>query len=206
MMKMMTAACALALGFAWSVAPAIAQGTPKKDAERKADQIEKQTEQQADKIESDARRKASETRAKGDAEADRVRGKTDSGTDTTGEKMDRAWEGTKAKTREMTDKAKDTTRDMTDKAKDKMGAADRPSSDVRAAQQVLRGKGFDPGPIDGKMGPRTSAAVKEFQHKENLTETGTLDAETQSRLMASTSPAASPATEPKETNPKRQSQ
>jgi Putative peptidoglycan binding domain len=194
MTKMMTAACALALGFAWSVAPAIAQETPKKDAERKADQIEKQTEQKADKIESDARRKASETRTKGDAEADRVRGKTDS-SDTAGGKMDRAWEKTKAKTR-----------DMTDKAKDKMGAGDHAMSDVRDAQRALKAKGFDPGPIDGKMGPRTSAAVKEFQGKENLTETGTLDAETQARLMASGSPAASPATAPKETNPKRQTQ
>jgi peptidoglycan hydrolase-like protein with peptidoglycan-binding domain len=195
MTKITTAACALALGFAWAAAPAIAQETPKKDAERKADQIEKQTEQKADKIESDARQKAAETRSKGDAEADRVRGKTDGGSDTAGGKMDRAWEKTKAKTR-----------DMTDKAKDKMGAGDHATSDVRDAQRALKAKGFDPGPVDGKMGPRTSAAVKQFQGKENLTETGTLDAETQSRLMASSSPAASPATGPKETNPKRQSQ
>jgi peptidoglycan hydrolase-like protein with peptidoglycan-binding domain len=195
MTKITTAALALALGLAWVAAPATAQETPKKDAERKADQIEKQTEQKADKIESDARRKASETRAKGDAEADRVRGKTDSGTDTVGGKMDRAWEKTKTKTQEMTDKAKD-----------KMGAGDHATSDVRDAQRALKAKGFDPGPIDGKMGPRTSAAVKQFQGKENLTETGTLDAETQARLMASASPAASPATGPKETNPKRQTQ
>jgi peptidoglycan hydrolase-like protein with peptidoglycan-binding domain len=194
MTKITTAALALALGLAWTTAPAIAQETPKKEAERKADQIEKQTEQKADKIESDARRKAGETRAKGDAEADRVRGKTDGATDTAGGKMDRAWEKTKAKTRDMTDKAKDT-----------MGAGDRAMPDVRDAQRALRAKGFDPGPIDGKMGPRTSAAVKQFQSKENLTETGTLDAETQSRLMASASPAASPATAPRETNPKRQS-
>jgi Putative peptidoglycan binding domain len=193
MIKITTAACALALGLAWSIAPATAQETPKKDAERKADQIEKQTEQKADQIESDARRKAADTRSKGDAEADRVRGKTDSGTDTVGGKMDRAWDKTKAKTREMTDKAKD-----------KMGASDHAMSDVRDAQRALKAKGFDPGPIDGKMGPRTSAAVKEFQDKENLTATGQLDAETQSRLMASSSPAASPATAPKETNPKHQ--
>jgi Putative peptidoglycan binding domain len=199
-----TAACALALGFAWSVAPAIAQETPKKDAERKADQIEKQTEQKADKIESDARRKASETRSKGDAEADRVRGKTDSG-DTAGGKMDRAWEKTKAKTREMTDKAKDKT-GIGDRAAGDRPMGERSMTEVRDAQRALKAKGFDPGPIDGQMGPKTNAAVKEFQHKENLTETGTLDAETHARLMASGSPAASPATAPKETNPKRQTQ
>ncbi len=65
-------------------------------------------------------------------------------------------------------------------------------------------KGFNPGPIDGVHGPRTTAAVRDFQQKENLTVTGQLDAETNARLMAA-APAASPASEPKETNPKRQS-
>jgi hypothetical protein len=190
-----TAACALALGFAWATAPAIAQDTTKDKAERKADQIEKQAEQKADKIESDAKRKAAETRSKGDAEADRVRGKTDTG-DTAGGKMDRAWEKTKAKTREMTDKAKEKT-GIGDRASGDRPMGDRSMSDVRDAQRALKAKGFDPGPVDGRMGPRTSAALKQFQEKENLTATGTLDAETQSRLMVASSPAASPATEPK---------
>jgi hypothetical protein len=196
MMKITTAACALALGFTWVAAPAIAQDTTKDKAEQKADRIEKKAEQQADKIEKDARQKAGETRAKGDAEADRVRGKTDGGT--VGGKMDRAWEKTKTKTREMTDKVKD-----------KVGTddrADRSMSEVRDAQRALRAKGFDPGPVDGVMGPRTTAAIKSFQEKENLTATGSLDAETHMRLIASASPAASPATGAKETNPKRQSQ
>jgi peptidoglycan hydrolase-like protein with peptidoglycan-binding domain len=46
------------------------------------------------------------------------------------------------------------------------------------------------------MGPRTSAAVREFQQKENLTVTGRIDDETRDRLMAAGSPAASPASEP----------
>jgi hypothetical protein len=193
MKKLTTAACALALGLAWVAAPAIAQET-KKDAERKADQIEKQTEQKADRIESEANRKARETRAKGDAEADRVRGKTDGTSDTAGGKMDRAWDKTKAKTREMKDDVKSA-----------LSGNGRASDDVRAAQQALRSKGFDPGPIDGIQGPRTTAAVRDFQDKENLTVTGQLDAETNARLMAAASPAASPATAPRETNPKRQS-
>src|SRR5919106_162200 len=169
MTKTTTAAWALALGFAWATAPAIAQETTKDKAERKADQIEQ---------------KAADTKAKADDK-----------TDTAGNRVERAWEKTKAKTREMTDTVKD-----------KVGADDRPMSDVRTAQQALRSKGFNPGPIDGVMGPRTTAAVKNFQEKEDLTVTGALDAETHARLMASSAPAASPATEPKETNPKRQSQ
>ena len=34
---------------------------------------------------------------------------------------------------------------------------------VEAAQRMLAGLGFDPGPIDGLMGPRTRAAVRAFQ-------------------------------------------
>ena len=180
MTKTTTAAWALALGFAWATAPAIAQETTKDKAERKADQIEQ---------------KAADTKAEAAEKADRVRAKADDKTDTAGNRVERAWDKTKAKTREMTDTVKD-----------KGGADDRPMSDVRTAQQALRSKGFNPGPIDGVMGPRTTAAVKNFQEKEDLTVTGALDAETHARLMASSAPAASPATEPKETNPKRQSQ
>jgi peptidoglycan hydrolase-like protein with peptidoglycan-binding domain len=191
MNKLTTAACALALGFAWAAAPASAQTTPKQ-TEQKADQIEKQTEQKADQIERDAKQKARETRKAGDAEADRVRGKSG---DTVGDKMDRTWDKTKAKSREMKDKV---TGDGTTNG--------RANGDVRAAQQALQEKGFNPGPIDGVMGPRTSAAVKEFQEKENLTATGQLDAETRARLMAAAgSPAASPA-EPQSKPPKRQMQ
>ena len=187
-MKLTTTVCAIALGIAWAAAPAIAQESPKKQTEQKADRIEKQADQKADQIERDAKQKARETRRQGDAEADRVRGKSG---DTVGDKMDRAWDKTKAKTREMKDTV---TRN---------GAA---NGDVRAAQRAQREKGFDPGPIDGVMGPRTSAAVRDFQQKENLTVTGQLDAETRSRLVASGgSPAASPASE-SGASPKRQTQ
>jgi hypothetical protein len=185
MKSLTTAVCALALGIAWTAAPATAQETTKERAERKADQIEDKAEQKADQIESDAKRKARETRAQGDAEADRVRGKTDGRSDTVGDKMDRAWDKTKATTREMKDKVTGDERDY-----------GRASADVRSAQQALQAQGFDPGPIDGVMGPRTSAAVRDFQQKENLTVTGQLDAETRARLTAGGAPAASPASEP----------
>jgi peptidoglycan hydrolase-like protein with peptidoglycan-binding domain len=184
----MTAACALALGLAWSTAPAIAQDTTKDKAERKADQIENKAEKQADKIESQADKKASDVRAKGDREADKVRATTDGKSDSMGDKMDRAWDKTKAKTGEM---------------KDKVTGNGTASADVRAAQQALKDQGFNPGPIDGIKGPRTTEAVRDFQEKKNLTVTGQLDAETRNQLMAAAPPAASPSTE---TNQKRQKQ
>jgi peptidoglycan hydrolase-like protein with peptidoglycan-binding domain len=179
MRTLTTAACALALGIAWAAAPAIAQDTTKEKAEKKADQIERKGEQ-----------KASETKAKAEEKADKVRDKAEGKTDTVGDKMGRAWDKTKAKTKEMKDNVT-------------AGTEGRASADVRSAQQALKGKGFDPGPIDGVMGPRTEAALKEFQQKENLTVTGSLDAETNARLVASAPPAASPASEPKT---KKQSQ
>ncbi len=57
-----------------------------------------------------------------------------------------------------------------------------PTSIVRAAQVALKQKGHDPGPIDGVLGPSTSAAVKAFQQSEGLPETGMLDRITRDRL------------------------
>ena len=184
MMKLTTAACVLALGIAWVASPAIAQTTAKEKAEKKADQIENKADQKADEI-----------KAKADQKADKVRANAADGKDTVGDKAERAWDKTKAKTR-----------DMKDGVKDAFKGNGRASADVRSAQQALQGRGFNPGPIDGVMGPRTTAAVRDFQSKENLTVTGQLDAETNARLMASAPAAASPSTEPKETNPKRQTQ
>lgn len=74
---------------------------------------------------------------------------------------------------------------------------------VKAAQEALKEKGFDPGPADGMMGPRTRAALREFQKKEGIQTTGRLDAETMSKLGVSGqagaaadtgTPAASPQT------------
>ena len=171
-MRSLTAmACAIALGV-YAAAPAIADDSTKKQAEQKADKIEKQAEQKADQIERDAKQKAGEVRQQGDAAADLVRGKSGA---TVGDKMDRAL-------------------DKTMKAVTGNGTADR---DIRAAQRALQAKGFNPGPIDGLMGPRTSAALREFQQKEDLKETGRLDAETRAHLMASSgAPAASPASGP----------
>ena len=74
---------------------------------------------------------------------------------------------------------------------------------VKAAQQALKDKGHDPGPVDGVMGPKTQAALKDFQSKEGLKASGQLDTETMAKLgveakagasadTGTSSPSASP--------------
>lgn len=53
---------------------------------------------------------------------------------------------------------------------------------VRAVQEALKDKGFDPGDIDGAMGPKTRAALQDFQRKEGLNVTGHIDAATREKL------------------------
>jgi len=53
---------------------------------------------------------------------------------------------------------------------------------IRQAQGRLRAAGFDPGPADGTMGPRTREALQRFQAREGLPITGTLDAATRTAL------------------------
>jgi hyperosmotically inducible protein len=76
------------------------------------------------------------------------------------------------------------------RASDRSGAATMASrstamasrSDVLATQRVLKEKGFDPGPADGRMGPRTAAALKDYQKAENLQMTGQMDSDTTTKL------------------------
>lgn len=57
------------------------------------------------------------------------------------------------------------------------------SDTVRAAQEALKSKGFDPGPIDGIDGPRTRAATREYQKQQNLTADGRLGPKTLDNLQ-----------------------
>ena len=61
-----------------------------------------------------------------------------------------------------------------------MNARPAPDSgdDVREAQQTLLDIGYWPGPIDGILGSRTRAAIRQYQKDENLPVTGRLDADT----------------------------
>jgi Putative peptidoglycan binding domain len=62
---------------------------------------------------------------------------------------------------------------------------------VRDAQIALRDAGFDTGRIDGVMGPKTKAALSEFQASQGLPQTGMLDAATQQQLFAASAPEPS---------------
>src|SRR5947208_9654692 len=54
---------------------------------------------------------------------------------------------------------------------------------VREAQMALMNEGFDPGPIDGMMGPMTMTALRTFQSRKQLQVTGTLIPDTENALL-----------------------
>ena len=56
----------------------------------------------------------------------------------------------------------------------------RPS--VRDIQLALKRQGYDPGPIDGKMGAQTKAAIKAFQRSHGLEPDGVVGRKTWARL------------------------
>jgi hypothetical protein len=57
---------------------------------------------------------------------------------------------------------------------------------VSQAQEQLKAAGFDPGPVDGHMGSKTRAALRDYQAAHHLPKTGKLDRATQKSLMAGT--------------------
>ncbi len=57
-----------------------------------------------------------------------------------------------------------------------------PVSRLTGVQQRLKNLGFDPGPIDGIFGPRTSAAIRRFQQWKKLTAHGKADQETRDAI------------------------
>jgi peptidoglycan hydrolase-like protein with peptidoglycan-binding domain len=68
---------------------------------------------------------------------------------------------------------------------------------VKAAQQALKDKGHDPGTVDGKLGPKTQGALRDFQKAQGIEATGGLDTTTMQALgveMGRTSSADAPAT------------
>jgi peptidoglycan hydrolase-like protein with peptidoglycan-binding domain len=56
------------------------------------------------------------------------------------------------------------------------------SEEIRKVQQSLIDKGYDAGPVDGVLGSRTRAGIRQYQASEKLTVTGRLDAETAGKL------------------------
>jgi hyperosmotically inducible periplasmic protein len=65
-----------------------------------------------------------------------------------------------------------------------MRSSPQVQADVRIAQERLKEKGYDPGPLDGIWGPRTASAVSEYQRTEKMTVTGRLDSQTLGKLEA----------------------
>jgi peptidoglycan hydrolase-like protein with peptidoglycan-binding domain len=75
----------------------------------------------------------------------------------------------------------------------KTGAAGMGDEKVKAAQQALKDKGHDPGSVDGKLGPKTQAALRDFQKAQGIDTTGRLDAKTMQSLgVDRTSSSAAP--------------
>jgi sporulation protein YlmC with PRC-barrel domain len=66
----------------------------------------------------------------------------------------------------------------------------KPASEVLAAQQRLKDRGYYAGPVDGVIGPDTEAAVRAYQRDRRLTVTGQLDSQTARTLMSEASTAA----------------
>jgi localization factor PodJL len=68
---------------------------------------------------------------------------------------------------------------------DLVAAADQQAL-VKTIQALLTDQGYDPGPADGRMGPKTRQAVKDYQRKVGAPQTGTPD----TALLASLSTAS----------------
>jgi hypothetical protein len=58
---------------------------------------------------------------------------------------------------------------------------------IRAAQQALNDRGYNAGPADGLMGPKTEDAIRKFQSSHGLASTGRLDSATVAALHVSQS-------------------
>ena len=60
-----------------------------------------------------------------------------------------------------------------------MGAVPPLSEDkVRRVQQALQSRGFDPGPIDGVIGPKTEDALRNFQDRYGIKTSARIDNQT----------------------------
>src|SRR5215813_13023643 len=70
------------------------------------------------------------------------------------------------------------------------------STEIRQAQQQLQNQGFYHGQIDGIVGPETEQAIGQFQLKNGLSQTATLDQPTMDKYSATLSVIRAPARRP----------
>lgn len=59
-----------------------------------------------------------------------------------------------------------------------------PVTEISGVQQRLRNLGFDCGEVDGKLGPQTRDAIREYQRTRGLNETGEPDEATREKLQS----------------------
>ncbi len=146
---------------------------------------------------------AQTTTDKMENKAERAKDKAERAKDKTESKTESAMDKVKEKAHDAKEKIVETKDKVVDKVKGKKNkiAAKSEGTNVRTAQQALRDQGYNPGPIDGVMGPRTSAAVRDYQTKEGLTASGQLDDATMDKLGVRGASSASPTTEPQTTAP-----
>ena len=67
-------------------------------------------------------------------------------------------------------------------------AAQMPTVEVREVQNRLRAMGFNPGPVDGSVGPLTENAAKQYQRARGLEVTGAVDRNLLAELRQETPP------------------
>lgn len=65
------------------------------------------------------------------------------------------------------------------------------STEILNVQKALLARGIDPGPLDGKMGPKTKSAIMEFQRRAGLKVDGIVGPQTTAALFKS-APISSP--------------
>jgi peptidoglycan hydrolase-like protein with peptidoglycan-binding domain len=65
-------------------------------------------------------------------------------------------------------------------------AVNASQNEVRQAQEQLRDQGLYRGRIDGVLGPETKQALQQFQQKNSLPVTATLDQQTMDKLLGNT--------------------
>jgi hypothetical protein len=70
------------------------------------------------------------------------------------------------------------------------------AAEVREVQGKLRALGFDPGPVDGDIGPRTANAARLYQRARGLGENGTIDRDLLARLRRENARTATPSPPP----------
>ncbi len=190
----------------------------KTTVQEKLDQAADKTDRMGEKLQQKTDRMVDKVEQKADKAADKTRAATDKAAEKT--KNDVTYKDTRGALRSEPDRRVTRTEPAMPAAKrDDRLTSDRPvtgdtreslrtegrrdwptagsQQHVRVMQQKLKDSGYDPGPIDGVMGPQTAAALKEYQKTEGLRVTGQADAQTLGKLGigvgGSVSPGATPA-------------